>query len=279
MLAELTTLSEEHFVGFIQHNHEISITVLDARPLFLYKLSNVNISSFSFSLNTQGPDSRTASPKHNVCSINAAQPLEARAQTFSKGLLGVGVDLIGGRGSIKLQNLANLLEVVDNRHAGLDKGAESLADALSVVVLAATGLATLEKTGLHDRFRAVEEEDELGRADSLLELDSLVHLAREAINEEAALLRASLLENSRHGVLEESNSHLHGNDEAVADVVLDEVTVLGTGPLLLCAQQVAGGKVGEAVLRDELGALGTLTGARAAEDEDDGHIFGVESGS
>ena len=205
--------------------------------------------------------------------------LEAGTQPFGEGLLGVGIDLIGSRGSIELQNLANLLKVVNNGHACLDEGTEALANTVGVVILAATGLAALEKTGLHDSFGAVEEENELGGADSLLELDSLVHLARETIDKEASLLRTCLLENSGHGVLEESNSHLHGNDEAVADVVLDKVAVLRTGSLLFSAQQVTSRKVGEAVLRDELGALGTLTGTGATEDEDDSHIFGVECGS
>jgi len=205
--------------------------------------------------------------------------LEAGTQPFGEGLFGIGVDLIGSRGSIELQNLANLLEMVDNGHACLDEGAEALANTLGVVVLAATSLAALEETGLHDSFGAVEEEDELGGADSLLELDSLIHLTRESVDKEASLLRTCLLEDSGHGVLEESNSHLHGDDEAVADVVLDEIPVLRTGSLLFGAQQVTSRKVGEAVLRDELGALGSLTGARATENEDDGHIFGVEGGS
>lgn len=192
--------------------------------------------------------------------------------------LGLDVDLVRGRGGIELDHLALLLKVVDDGHAGLDKGAEALTDALGVVIGAARCLATLEESLLHHLLRAVEEENHLGGADSLLELDGLVHLAGEAVDEEAALGGARLLERLGHGVLEQLDRHLHGYNEAVLDVVLDELAELRAGALLLGAQKVTGGKVDETVLLNQLRALGALAGTGAAENEDDGHIGGAESG-
>lgn len=203
-------------------------------------------------------------------------PLEVGAESLGEVLLGGLEDVGGSRGGVNLDDLALLLELVHDRHARLDEGLEALADALGVVVGAAAGLATLQQAALHDLLGAVEEEDELGGADALFELVSLVELTGEAIDKEAALLGATLLEGLGHGVLEELNGHLHGNNKAVLDVVADEVTELGTGALLLSTQQVAGRKMNEAMLGDESGALGSLAGTGTTEDEKNGDVVGGE---
>lgn len=107
----------------------------------------------------------------------------------------------------------------------------------------------------------------------------LVHLAREAINEELALLAAVLLHGLGHGVLEQLDGDLHGDDKTVLDVVADQVAELGAGAVLLGAKEIAGGEVGEAVVLDKAGALRALAGAGTAEDEEDGHIGGGEGRS
>ncbi len=205
--------------------------------------------------------------------------LKVGTEPLAEALLGLGKDLVGGGDGLDLDDLALLLVVVDDGHARLDKGAEALADALGVVVGAAAGLAALEQALLHDLFRAVKEEDELGGADRVLELVGLVELAREAVDEEAALPGALFRERVRHGVLEQLDRHLHGHNQAVFDVVADKVAKLRAGTVLLGAEEVAGGEMREAVLLDELGALGALAGARAAENEDDGDILGREDGA
>ena len=202
--------------------------------------------------------------------------LKVGAESLSETLLGGLKDVGRRRGGVNLDNLALLLELVHDGHARLNEGLEALADALGVVVGAAAGLATLQQAALHDLLGAVEEEDELGGADALFELVGLIKLTGEAVNEEAALVRATLLKGLGHGVLEELDSHLHGDDEAVLDVVADEVTELGTGALLLSTQQVAGRQVDEAVLGDESGALSSLAGTGTTEDEKDGDVVGGE---
>jgi hypothetical protein len=204
--------------------------------------------------------------------------LEVRSELFGEALLGGLEDVSGSRGGVNLDDLALLLKLIDDGHARLDKGLEALADAVGVIVSAAAGLSALKETALHDVLRAVIEEDELGGTDGLLELVGLIKLAGEAVNEEAALVRAALLEGLSHGVLEELDGDLHGDDETVLDVVTDQIAELRAGALLLGAQQVTSGQVHEAVLGDEVGALGSLAGARAAEDEDDSDVVGGEGG-
>ena len=82
--------------------------------------------------------------------------------------------------------------------------------------------------------------------DILVELEGLVHLAREAVNEEAALavlpaVAVALLgESGAHGVLEQLDRHLHWHDLALADIRADHLTVCRARAVLLGAQEVAG---------------------------------------
>ena len=203
--------------------------------------------------------------------------LEVGAQSLAERLLRLLKDFIGASRGVHLDNLGLLLVVVDDGHARLDEGAEALADALGVVVGAAAGLAALEQALLHGLLGAVVEEDELGRADRLLELVRLVELAGEAVDEEAALGGvAGGGEVGLHGVLEQLDGDLHGHNQAVLDVVADEVAELRALAVLLGAEEVTRGQVAEAVRVDELAALGALAGAGTAEDEDDGDVLGVE---
>lgn len=78
-----------------------------------------------------------------------------------------------------------------------------------------------------------------------VELESLVHLAREPIDEETppAVLPAFAIvwlgELAAHSVLEELDGDLHRHDLALADVFTDEVTELGAFAILLGTKEVA----------------------------------------
>ncbi len=80
----------------------------------------------------------------------------------------------------------------------------------------------------------------------LVELEGLVHLAREAVNEEAtlavlpALAVALLGESGAHGVLKELDGDFHGDDLALADVLADHLAILGAFAVLLCTEKVSG---------------------------------------
>ena len=81
----------------------------------------------------------------------------------------------------------------------------------------------------------------------LVELESLVHLAREAVDEEAAaavcpaLVAALLacLEGLAHRVLEQLDRDLHGHDLALLDVGTNDIPVFGAFSVLLCPQEIA----------------------------------------
>ena len=79
----------------------------------------------------------------------------------------------------------------------------------------------------------------------LVELEGLIHLAREAVDEETALavlpaVAVALLgESSAHGVLEQLDGDLHGHDLTLADVLADHLAILGPFPVLLRAEQVS----------------------------------------
>jgi hypothetical protein len=81
--------------------------------------------------------------------------------------------------SVNLDNTPLRLELIDNGHAGVDKGLEALLDRLDIVVSTTRGLAAVQKTLEHDLLGRVEEEGELGRDDGALESVGLVELAGE----------------------------------------------------------------------------------------------------
>jgi hypothetical protein len=190
--------------------------------------------------------------------------------TLSEANLDVLVDLVGGLDSLDLDDTAILVKVVDNRHAGLDKSSETLSDALLVVISSTTGLATVDQTLLHDLLGALEEQSEDALANRLFELDSLIHLARETVNEE--FVCAVLLDGGLHGIFEQLDGDFHGDNLAVADVLLDQVAELASLAVLLFTQEVAGGEMLELVVADDVGALGALASTGAAQDEDDGGL-------
>jgi hypothetical protein len=66
----------------------------------------------------------------------------------------------------------------------------------------------------------------------LFELHGLVHLAGETVDQETLLARGE------HGVLEEGDGDLHGDDSALADISLDQLTVLRARALLLLAKKI-----------------------------------------
>jgi len=200
----------------------------------------------------------------NVLRVDRLDELDT---ALSETDLDILVDLVRSLNSLDLDNTAILVKVIDNRHAGLDKGSETLANTLLVVIGSATGLAAVDQTLLHDLFGALKEQSKDALADRLFELDSLVHLARETINEE--LVCAILLDGGLHGVFEQLDGDFHGNNLAVADVLLDQVAELATLAVLLFAQKVAGGEMLELVVADDVGALGALASTGTTEDEDD----------
>lgn len=158
------------------------------------------------------------------------------AQLLHQALLGKCINLIRPLSRRDPDHPALFLIVLHDRHAGFLKRLEPLLDRLLIVIRAAARLAPLEQALLHDLLGAVEEQHELGRAHGLLEPQRLVHLAREAIDEELALAGLVLLQRLGHGVLQELHRHLHGHDGPVLDAVLDQLAKLRAGPFLLGAQ-------------------------------------------
>ena len=63
------------------------------------------------------------------------------------------------------------------------------------------------------------------------------------------------MERGAHRVLEELDGDLHRHDLTLADVGPDEVAVLRVWAVLLGAEEVARGEVGEVIFLDEEGAL------------------------
>lgn len=187
--------------------------------------------------------------------------------TLGKAELDVLVDLIRFLHGLDLDNTAIFIKVVDDRHAGLDKGSETLADARLIVVSSTAGLSAIDQTLLHDVLGAVKEQSEDALADRLLELNGLIHLTREAVNEE--FVDALVLDGRLHCVLEQLDRHFHGHDLAVADVFFNQVAEVAAGAVLLFAQQVAGGQVLELVVADNVAALGAFACAGATQHEND----------
>lgn len=196
---------------------------------------------------------------------------------LGKTKLDVLVDFIGALNSLDLDDTTLLVKVLDNGHAGLDKGSETLANALLIVVSSAAGLATVEQTLLHDVLGALEKQGKDTLADGLFELNGLVHFAGEAVDKE--LVDAFVLDGCLHGVLEQLDGDLHGDNLAVADVLLDQVAKVGSLTVLLFTQQITGREVLELVVADNVAALGALASAGTTKDKDDnGLAVSITSG-
>ncbi len=109
-------------------------------------------------------------------------------------------------------------------------------------------------------------------------MQSLIHLAGEAVDEELSLATAVLgvaRDMLRHGVLQQLHRHLHRHDSAITDVVADQPAELRPRPGLLGAQQVARRQVREAVVGHQSLTLRALAGAGPAEHEEDRHVVVV----
>ena len=95
-------------------------------------------------------------------------------------LLHIPVNLVRLLHSVDFDDAALRLELVDDWHASIDKGLESLLDRLHVIVGTPRRLAANQEALEHDLLRCIEEEGELGRDDRALERVGLVELSREA---------------------------------------------------------------------------------------------------
>lgn len=100
-----------------------------------------------------------------------------------------GLDKGPYKGGKKRELLSVLLPVqLDRPPSGpdLDKGrgelTEPLDNALLVIILSPTRLTPLLKPLEHDLLRSREEQHSSRRTDGLVELDGLIHLAREAVD-------------------------------------------------------------------------------------------------
>ena len=69
-------------------------------------------------------------------------------------------------------------------------------------------------------------------------------------------------------LLQQLDSHLHGHNDALANIAANHVAVLATRSSLFLTQQVAGREVLEAVVVYELAALCAFTGSGTAQNED-----------
>lgn len=208
--------------------------------------------------------------------MKLGKSLDELDATLGEADLDVLVNLVGSLDSLDLDDTAVLVKVLDNRHAGLDESSETLANALLVVIGSATGLAAVDQTLLHDVLGALEEEGEDTLADRLLKLNSLVHLAGETVDEE--LVDALVLDSGLHGVLEQLDSNLHGDNLAIANVFLDQVTEVATLTVLLLTQKVTSGKMLELVVADDVAALSALAGTGTTENEDDSSLTVGDTG-
>mmetsp|Transcript_20056 Transcript_20056/g.62053 ORF Transcript_20056/g.62053 Transcript_20056/m.62053 type:complete len:206 (+) Transcript_20056:88-705(+) len=168
-----------------------------------------------------------------------------------RGLLGsrrseelgdVGEDEVGARGGVDGVALADGLEVVDDGHGGVEVGLEAFLDGLGVVV-GADGLAgagggggALEDAFLHDGLGGVEIEQKLdvgAVGHVVVPALEVVEVPREAVDEEVALPGAD------HGLFEELERDLDGDDLALADEAVDQLPVLRRWVFALRPQQVA----------------------------------------
>ena len=73
-----------------------------------------------------------------------------------------------------------------------------------------------------------------------------------------------------HGVFKELHCDFHGYDLSRADIFFDHAAEFAVRSILLCAEEIPCAQMNEAVIAHEIGALGSFSRARAAEDEDDG---------
>ena len=114
----------------------------------------------------------------------------------------------------------------------------------------------------------------------LVKLERLVHLAGEAVDEEPPAAgtpprgggSVARSDGSAHGSVEKLDGDLHRDDRALPNACADELPIGGALTRLLCAEEVARGQVAEVELFHETAALRALSGAGAAEDEDDGDL-------
>lgn len=218
--------------------------------------------------------------------------LQRRDSLGLNALLDTSIHIILSAHRLDRNHSTLLPKLIHHRHASLDESAEALLDRLDIVIIPAGRLAALQEARLEHILRTVQEERKLGRRNGLLEENSLVELAGESIDQETRLWRllglgggfssgagaAALGQRVRHGVRQQRDGDLHRHDLALLDVVPDQVAVLTALADLLGAQQVSGRQVREAVVANEVLGLRALTGARAAEDEDDLDLVGAEAG-
>lgn len=158
-------------------------------------------------------------------------------------------------------DLVLLLVGLNDRETGVLEDVEALLDGLNVVIVAARALTALEKTFQHDLLGALKVEDDLGGDNDLFKLDSLVHLAREAVNQETGL--AFLLDGLLHGVLKQGNRDLHRHDQTLADIVANQIAIFGTLSLLLSTQQITRRQMHKVVVALQILALRTLASTGA----------------
>ncbi len=138
-----------------------------------------------------------------------------------------------------------------------------LPDALHIIVRSAAGEASVEASLLHDLLRACEVKDKLHLSNIGHDLCPdlvVVVVAGEPVNKELGVV------GGEDCLAEKADGDLGGDDAALLDHPGDELPVL-TAALHLGPEKISGGKMGEAKGLDDLGALGTLAAAGAAENE------------
>merc|ERR1719319_180455 len=180
-------------------------------------------------------------------------------------LLNFGKNFIRRLGGIQLVHQVQLLKVPDDGHGGLLIRDEPLPQALLVVIRPATSSSSSAKApGGADLLRAVEEQHTAQV--HLLPHDlrppcQIILVPREPVNEEiilVALLHRSLYQAAGDG---------HGDDGAVGDVVLDQLTVLAARRGPLSPEEVPGGEVHVPELLHDPGTLSALACPRPPQHE------------
>mmetsp|Transcript_28976 Transcript_28976/g.58375 ORF Transcript_28976/g.58375 Transcript_28976/m.58375 type:complete len:257 (+) Transcript_28976:347-1117(+) len=148
------------------------------------------------------------------------------------GRLCVIPDLLDIASAVDLVFHPLVIVVLEDRRRLRCVHAEALLDRLDVVVRSAARLPALEAAGLHYLLRAIVEKDaSKGQLIShhLLPAREVIGIAREAIDEEALpACRPDRIDQQLH-------SHLHGDNLALLDVLIDHVALRRAG-LALRAQ-------------------------------------------
>lgn len=112
--------------------------------------------------------------------LRSLLPLRHLESSVTHALLDLVVYFFGAFDSFDLHDFVLLLKILNHWHTGFHERLEPFLDTLCIVIRSTTGLASVDEALGHNILRAIEKQNELGRADSFLEANGLIHHAWEA---------------------------------------------------------------------------------------------------